>query len=784
MVHVKKQSVDTQASVPLSAEINRARLFINGIVQGVGFRPYVYRYALQNSLTGTVLNDSQGVTIELQGLEAQLQSFIDQLKNSPPPLARIDQFEQYAIPVITGCSEFKIIESKQQSQAVVIVPTDKSSCAECNNDVLDPMNRHYQYPFTNCTNCGPRYTLINALPYDRKQTSMGQFSMCDACRASYQDPLDRRYHAQPVSCPDCGPRLSLTTPTGQVLADREQALSQCIERLEAGEVLAIKGLGGFHLVCDATNTEAIARLRARKHRPAKPFAVMVPSIEMAKTLVTGCEEEWQLLASQERPITLMNKRQDIHQHLSELVAPDIDKLGLFLPYTPLHQLLLTQLNRPIVATSANRSGEPIITSGVEIQRQLSDVVDAILDHNRDIVNACDDSVVQVVAKQTQVMRLARGYAPLSLPLQQTLPTTVLAVGAQQKNSIAFGFNRSLFISPHIGDLFSLEAENYFESTLDTFTRLYQLSPQILVHDKHPDYAPTRWCQRTQQSDNTTALLSVQHHFAHVLSVMAVNNCTAPVLGFSFDGTGLGDDGNLWGSEAMIVSPDGYESLAQLSSFKLIGGEQAIKDPRRILLALLLMQYDLEQIKAMKLPALENLPQLQLSNLTKLWQSPAHGVHTSSAGRLFDAVAAALGLIETTQFEGQAGMLIETAADRLRSQAECFTLTLVNEQWQVSELMAQIVKAIIKQPLTEQRVSQIAAGFLQALGLAITQLTQMHPQYPIVLCGGVFQNRYLNEYCQSQLSKHNRSVLSPGLVPINDGGISLGQLWYAICHSNK
>ncbi|WP_076409045.1 carbamoyltransferase HypF [Shewanella sp. UCD-KL12] len=781
MVHDKKQSVDAQTSVPVNAEINRARLFINGIVQGVGFRPYVYRYALQNHLTGTVLNDSQGVTIELQGQAGQLQSFIAQLKNSPPPLARIDQFKQDSIPVVSGCSEFKIIESKQQSQAVVIVPTDKSSCDACNNDVLDPNNRHYQYPFTNCTNCGPRYTLINALPYDRKQTSMGRFSMCDACRASYQDPLDRRYHAQPVSCPDCGPVLTLTSPTGQNIAHKAQALTQCIERLLAGEVLAIKGLGGFHLVCDATNTKAVARLRTRKQRPAKPFAVMVPNIEMAKSLVTGCDEEWQLLESQERPITLMNKRQELTHHLSELIAPGIDKLGLFLPYTPLHQLLLSQLNRPIVATSANRSGEPIITCGEEIQRQLSTVVDAILDHNRDIVNACDDSVVQIVAKQTQVMRLARGYAPLSLPLQHTLPSTVLAVGAQQKNSIAFGFNRSLFVSPHIGDLFSLEAETYFESTISTFKRLYQLSPQTLVHDKHPDYAPTRWCQ---QRDKTSELVSVQHHFAHVLSVMAVNNVTVPVLGFSFDGTGLGDDGNLWGSEAMIASPEGYKTLAQLSPFKLIGGEQAIKDPRRVLLALLLMQYDLAQIKQMALPALVNLSEHQLNNLTKLWQSPSHGINTSSAGRLFDAVAAALGLIETTQFEGQAGMLIEAAANRLTSTSERFTLTLINNQWQAGELMAQIVQAIIKQPLTAQRVSQIAAGFLQALATAITQLAQQYPQYPVVLCGGVFQNRYLNEYCQTQLSKQKHQLLSPGLIPINDGGIALGQLWYAICHSNS
>ncbi|MEI6858249.1 MAG: carbamoyltransferase HypF [Shewanella sp.] len=763
--------------------VQRIKLFINGIVQGVGFRPLVYRYALKNELTGIVLNDSQGVTIELQGEHQQLQSFIVELEKSPPPLARIDLFEQQYIPVDSSCSEFRIIESQQQTQAIVIVPTDKSSCADCSKDVLDPSNRHYQYPFTNCTNCGPRYSLINALPYDRKQTSMEQFTMCEACAASYQDPLDRRYHAQPVSCPHCGPQLTLTSPIGQILAHKEQALTECIKRLIAGEVVAIKGLGGFHLVCDASNSDAIATLRARKNRPAKPLAVMVPSIEMARTLVTGCDREWQLLQSQERPITLMRKHHDHNQFLSELVAPGIDKIGLFLPYTPLHQLLLCRLNRPIVATSANRSGEPIITCAKGIQKQLHDVVDAILDHNRKIVNACDDSVVQVIGKETQMMRLARGYAPLSFPLKQTLPETVLAVGAQQKNTIAFGFNRSLFISPHIGDLFSLEAESYFESTIDTFKRLYQLSPRTLVHDKHPDYAPSQWCHRYQVHHSNTKRIEIQHHFAHVLSVMAANHYTDPVLGFSFDGTGLGDDGNLWGSEAMIASPKGYEPLAQLAPFKLIGGEQAIKDPRRVLLALLLMQFDLEQIKAMQLPALESLSLQRLNNLTLLWKSPSHGIKTSSAGRLFDAVAAALGLIETSQFEGQAGMLIETAANSLTSSPERFTLKLQNKQWQSGELMKQIVDAIIEQPLTEQRISQIAAGFLQALSTAITDLADKYPQYPVVLCGGVFQNRYLNEYCQFQLSQRKHMMLSPGLVPINDGGIALGQLWYAICHSD-
>ncbi|ELR64499.1 hydrogenase metallocenter (NiFe) assembly protein HypF [Photobacterium marinum] len=758
-------------------EQQRVRILINGIVQGVGFRPHVYRYALEYQLTGTVLNDSQGVTIELQGDKRQIQLFINCLKEMPPPLARIDKFEVVIIPIISENSIFEIIQSQQQSQAVVAVSADKSSCEACNQEIMDPANRHYQYPFTNCTNCGPRYTLIQALPYDRENTSMAKFPMCEQCAESYQNPLNRRYHAQPVSCPNCGPSLTLTTNQGRFIAEKQNALDECIHRLKLGQVLAIKGLGGFHLVCDATNSSAVAALRLRKHRPTKPFAIMVANLDTAKQLVLGNDKEWELLSSQARPITLMKKHPTSPLRISENVAPNIDKLGLFLPYTPLHHLLLKELNRPIVATSANLSGEPIITNSRKIQEKLGNVVDAILDHDREILNACDDSVVQVIDNQIQVMRLARGYAPLSLPIKDKQVSTSIAVGAQQKNTIAFGFDHNIFISPHIGDLNSIETEDYFETTLETFKRLYKLKPSILIHDKHPDYSPTRWAK--DRSKNADQLIPVQHHYAHVLSVMAANQYTNSVMGFSFDGTGLGDDGNLWGSEAMIADTKGFSTICQFSPFQLIGAEEAIKDPRRVLLAILFQRYSINEIYDLKLPVLNSCSPQLISNLHKIWKNNSHCINTSSAGRIFDAVAYALGLVEQVEFDGQAGMLLESAANNNKEKPIKFTLKKQNNQWQTVHFLCDIISAISEQQLTDKRIGQISAGFMEAIAISLCQIASEHKSLPIALCGGVFQNRYLHELCRSKLTASGHKILVPGLVPINDEGISLGQLWYAI-----
>ncbi|MCA0950104.1 carbamoyltransferase HypF [Shewanella chilikensis] len=826
---------------------------IKGIVQGVGFRPWIFQLAKRFQLTGHVLNDGQGVSILVQGPEMALAGFRAALDTERPPLCRIDELT-VSHAQVQDLQDFTIAHSSAgQAAAIVTVGSDKSSCDACLAEIRDPNNRHFGYPFTNCTHCGPRYTIIRNLPYDRHNTAMAGFALCDACRQAYEDPMDRRYHAQPVSCPKCGPELTLRGAGGEILAKREQALVQTIALIEQGKILAIKGLGGFHLICDAGNHDAVTELRRRKCRPAKPLALMMPSIEFAKQYAEGSSAEWQLLSSQERPIVLMAKKQHHADApaLSSAIAPDIDRLGLFLPYTPLHTLLLDGLQRPLVATSANRSGEPIITDGDEVLQQLGKpplaVVDAILDHNRPIINGCDDSVVQMLDDELQVLRLARGYAPLSLPskslasmnivskslasmniISKSLASmnivskslvsmntaskslankdsgdnssnklpSLLAVGPQQKNTLALNIGNQLYLSPHIGDLFSVEAEGYFERTLQSFQRLYRFEPEAIIRDKHPDYASSRWAER-----QSARQLEVQHHFAHLLAVMAANDYSGKVLGFSFDGTGLGDDNQLWGGELLLADCQGFQRLATLSPMTLLGGEQAIREPWRLLYSLLLQNHGIEELQQLAVFAAE--PAAKLTNLGKLANSGI-GPKSHSIGRLFDAAAALLANLRLSQYEGQAGIILETLARRAiaagkQQRVEKLGLELKLEheleptntraelvlgQWQSAPLFSALLQAWCTEPDSEL----LALAFIQAIGKGIITAAfkarnwlkaEGINELPLVLSGGVFQSRLLSEYCHRELARLEFHRLKPGLVPVNDGGIALGQLWYGL-----
>lgn len=780
----------------MTLALTRVEIKITGIVQGVGFRPFVYRLAHELALSGSVLNNSEGVTIEAQASER----IIDQFKlllASPPPLARIDSFETKLMPVVTTPEPFRIIHSQNNADAIVAVSADKCTCADCFADISNPNSRYFRYPFTNCTNCGPRYTIINNLPYDRFNTSMATFTMCSTCESEYQDPLNRRYHAQPVSCPNCGPKLSFRNPDLSITSSQSEPLLQAVEALRSGEILAIKGLGGFHLVCDATNHESVKALRQRKNRPAKPLAIMVQNSQVARKLVTGNNTEWQTLAGNERPIIVMQKRQEPELKISNMIAPEIDRLGLFLPYTPLHQMLMELIARPLVMTSANLSGEPIITASEDIVSKLGHIVDHILDHNRPILNGCDDSVVQVINNRLQILRLARGYAPLTIYSSQQIEKPTLGLGAQQKNTLCFAFGHNLFLSPHIGDLVSIEAERYFHDTLNTFSRLYHFEAKALVHDKHPDYFTSQWAANEESTQKT----EVQHHYAHVLSVLAENKTTEQVLAFTFDGTGLGDDHTLWGGEVLLADAHKYERIAHLSPFKLIGGEQAIKQPVRLLISILLEKYSPEEIAAMQLPAISNLSSIHLSNLSKVWHKTSPKNQTSSIGRLFDVVAVMLNLVDIIQYEGQAGILLETAANSVANQHDMnisagkvkynlhdndgeghcyFKLHLTkNNQWQTIELIEQILTEIKKVPLTSTRVNLIARAFMDCIANMICDVALDFKSTPIVLTGGVFQNRYLSERCEKLLTAQANKIMQPKLVPINDAGIALGQAWFAI-----
>lgn len=784
-----------------SAETRLRREFhIDGIVQGVGFRPFVYGLALRHGLAGYVLNDANGVTIGAEGSPEQLAAFARELRELAPPLSRIDHFSERELPRADNPDydgqfhgQFRIKASQQQSAATVAISPDQGMCEACATDVANPKDRHHHYPFTNCTHCGPRYTIIRRLPYDRPHTAMAGFAMCPRCAAAYEDPLDRRYHAQPVSCPECGPHLSWRSGNGDVLAEREDALQMAARALQAGALIAVKGMGGYHLICDARSESAVARLRQLKRRERKPLAVMMGSLAEARLHVTGCEAEWKLLASQARPITLLRKRtkddrpSDLMQQqaapLAEGIAPGIPYLGVMLPYTPLHQLLLDACALPLVATSANSRGSPILIECDAVVRELGGEIDGILDHNRPILHPCDDSLVQWAGGRRQTLRLARGYAPCTPSLKQAVRVPLLAVGAQQKNQLALAFGRQRIYSPYIGDLHSLPMQGHFEQTLATFRELYDLRPELLVSDCHPGYLSHQWAKSYCRDHNATHL-EVQHHHAHLLAVMAEHDIRGPVLGVAFDGTGLGDDGTLWGGELLLADVKDFTRVAHLKPFKLIGGEAAIREPVRQLLGLLFESHSPEEIGALDIPAIKHLPVERISNLHQLWHLGRNAPFTSSIGRLFDAVAALLGVIDTPDYEGEAGLLLEAAALRLAPDELPFPLAFGLAQSAERPLKiewAELLNTLVSERRKGTAIASLAAGFICAISDLVIALAERFPGYPVALGGGVFQNRVLMDQLVPGLEAAGRQVLTSETLPLNDGGIAAGQLWFAIHH---
>ncbi len=765
--------INSKKCILVSFENIRAySILIGGLVQGVGFRPFVYRIAKGEKVCGWVRNDSEGVTMHIEGRTEELDRFLERLRRELPPLARIDSLLVKECQT-QGLQDFQIIDSESHENKNVAVLPDMSLCDACRAEMHDPSNRRYRYPFITCTDCGPRYSILRTVPYDRPNTSMDRFPMCDACRREYEDLGNRRYHAQPIGCWECGPRLGFWHKVNgrwQELdsgdnrqTSSETFLEKAARRIERGEILAIKGLGGFHLVCDATNEETLQRLRERKHRPAKPFALMVPSLDTAKELAWIGEAEENLLTSKERPIVLLHKKKTAD--LPEAVAPGIDRLGLMLPYTPLHTLLLERLNRPIVATSANLSDEPIIRDGEALRQKLGDVVDAVLDHDREIVNACDDSVAQVVGSRVQWLRVARGIAPLSLPLQGIKHTPpVLAVGANQKNTIALSLGDKIVISPHIGDLGSIEAMEYFERTVETFRRFYDFSSETIVCDLHPGYETTRWANELKVKNNKLKIMQVQHHYAHVLAVMAEHGYRDKVLAFAFDGTGYGTDGIVWGGEVFLADAESFERIAYLRPFRLLGGEKAVKEPRRIALALLFELFDLDEILAMDNPTVAAFESAEIRLLHQSWQRELNAPLSTSMGRLFDAVASLAGVCQFQSYEGESGLRLE-ASECDSDDAGVFEIKGTQIDW------APLVT------LLSQGKKDAAHAFVGGIVQIIIHFSEMHPHLPIILAGGVFQNRTLMQAClKSPFS--DRLMLSRSLPP-NDAAISLGQLYYAL-----
>jgi hydrogenase maturation protein HypF len=742
-------------------ELCTYKVSVTGTVQGVGFRPFIYALAQRYLVTGTVSNNPQGVEIIVNSDTLTLKQFLSAVEYEYPPLANIDSITHIEIPY-QAFNDFEIIQTKINGDISATIPPDVSICKECENELLDPNNRRYGYPFITCTHCGVRYSIIKNLPYDRSRTSMDFFKMCKACEDEYNNPLDRRYHAQPIGCHDCGPRLKLMDNKSKNVEITTNEIDKTVELLKEGHIIALKGVGGYHLVCDARNEDSIKKLRERKSRPTKPFAVMVKDINMAKELALISKDEESLLLSKERPIVLVK----IRTNLSKGISVNISNVGLFLPYTPLHCLLLEKLNHPIIATSANVTDEPICTDLQSLQA-LQGVYDYVLDHNRDIVNACDDSVVMLVNEQQVMIRRARGYAPVRVKLPFTLTKNVLSLGANQKSTIGIGFDNEAVLSPHIGDLDGISSVEFYKKNIETLSRIYNFKADVIAYDKHPQYESTKVAQEMMEKDESLMGKGVQHHYSHILAVMAEKQIDTKVFAVAFDGTGYGDDGALWGGEFMLCDYEGYERIAHLEYFKLLGGAKAIKEPRRVALSLLFSLYG-EGVFALDNPTTQAFSTVELRGYYTTWEKGLNAPLSSSIGRLFDAVASLLGICQKISFEGESGMMLEELFDTSVKGHYSFTIN----KGKIDILPA------IDEMLQEKEMSVAASKFFHTLVEMISRIYEPY-ELPLVISGGVFQNRVLLSLL---LEKFPEAIFS-NMIPPNDGGIALGQVM-ATCNALK
>ncbi|MCK5259893.1 MAG: carbamoyltransferase HypF [Candidatus Omnitrophica bacterium] len=750
----------------------RVSIYITGAVQGVGFRPFIFRLARELALTGFVRNSSSGVVIEAEGPPVALKLFIERIPVEKPQQSFIQNY-QYAFLDPRGFHDFEIRESDPSASKTAVVLPDIATCPECLEEVFDPANRRFLYPFTNCTHCGPRYSIIEALPYDRVNTSMRKFRMCPECEEEYKDADNRRFHAQPNACSECGPHLELWESDGKVAASHQEAIVAAANAIHDGKIVAVKDIGGFHLVVDAHNEEGVERLRERKHREEKPFALMFPSLEFIEEQCEVSAQEAALLQSGESPIVLLRKRGTTT--VAPSVAPGNPCLGAMLPYSPLHHILLAELGKAVVATSANLSEEPICTDEHEALERLAGIADMFLVHNRPIIRSVDDSVVRVMMDRPLVLRRARGYAPLPVTLKEDGPG-ILATGGHLKNTVALNIGNSAFISQHIGDLQTKQSLMAFERTLASLTTLYESLPGTIACDLHPDYLSTEFAE-----SSGLPVIKVQHHHAHVVSCMAENHLDGTVLGIAWDGTGFGDDGTVWGGEFLKADLTSYDRVAHLKTFLLPGGDKAAVEPRRVAAAIL---HDLSNGSFegySDLATVKAFSQEELNVLKNMLDKKINAPVTSSVGRLFDATASILDINQTLRFEGQAAMALEyildgTAVDDYYD----FNVNRDKKEGYVLD-WTDLFRGIIRDIRSDVSKPAVSAKFHNTLVEMAIDVAKKIGESRIVLSGGCFQNGYLTERMVDRLRDEGFKVYWHQLIPPNDGGISLGQ---AVCGAHR
>lgn len=748
--------------------IQKVKIIIRGVVQGVGFRPFIYRLANELNIKGWIINSSQGVFIEAEEERLILEAFIRRIKSDKPKNSYLQSFEHSWVDP-EGFKEFEIRDSLEEGSKTALVLPDISTCSDCLEEIFDPTNRRYLYPFTNCTNCGPRYSIIADLPYDRPNTTMGEFEMCDECLAEYKDPLNRRFHAEPTACPKCGPQVKLTDNSGKLICEKHNAIVSAAKAIKEGKIIALKGIGGFQLLCDAANPMAVKELRRRKRRSQKPFALMFHDIKSVKAETELSESEERLITSVESPIVLLKRKKGIVSIVSDECTFGNPYLGIMLPYSPLHHILMKELGIPVVATSGNISEEPICISEDEAYTKLSDIADYFLIHNRKILRHVDDSILRIAAGNEVMIRRARGYAPLPVVLKKLEGKTILAAGAHLKNTIAVNKGSNVFISQHIGDLENTESINAFKKVINDISSFYELKPEIVVCDAHPDYISSKYSDSLK-----IPLHKVQHHYAHVLSCMAENDLEENLLGVSWDGTGYGTDGTIWGGEFIIPNGKNFKRAGYFKTFRLPGGEASIHDVWKIGYSLLYEVFgsdtnDLKNISLLKQPEVKIIRQILEKNIN----SPV----TSSCGRLFDGISAIIGINHNADFEAQAAMELEFAADDFDTN-DYFAFSIEEASDNLVFNWHQIVKSIVTDINEGVAAGLISAKFHNSLAEAIIQIADRLSIEKVILTGGCFMNNYLLNRSVKRLTESGFKAYTHQRVPAGDGGISLGQIKFA------
>jgi hydrogenase maturation protein HypF len=758
-----------------------SQLDISGVVQGVGFRPFLFALAARHKISGEVSNTAFGVRARVEGSPASLTRFVEAITAHPPMLARVDGVQTTSVPV-TGVTGFKIIASRTGSSRATLISPDVCVCSDCLKEMENPEDRRFRYPFINCTNCGPRFTIIEDIPYDRPQTAMKQFAMCPDCQAEYDNPADRRFHAQPNACPVCGPQVFLTDSKGQTIAGPDTAIHQAGRLLARGKILAVKGLGGFHLAVDASDDAAVLRLRRRKHRPHKPFALMARSGSAVSAFADVSEEELQLLTGFNRPIVLLRKKgSDAQTGLSQKIAPLNSCVGVMLPYTPLHYLLLDAGPKVLVMTSGNRPGEPLSIDNQDAVDAFSHIADYFLLHNRDIYFRADDSIVRVQAGQTRFLRRSRGYAPLPIPLSEDLPF-VLGCGAGMKNTLCLTRKNQAFVSQHIGDLENRKTCDFYVQTLDHFKTILDITPEIVAHDPHPGYMSTRFAK--DHFAEQIPRVAVQHHHAHAVSCMVENDLDEPVVAIVLDGTGLGTDGHIWGGEILVATRKTFARKAHLRYLPMPGGDQAVLAPWRMAAAVLYTAFG-RNFSDLDLPFIHEMDPCHLDFVCQMMEKKVNTPQTSSCGRLCDAVSSLLGIRQQISYDSQAAMELEAVgtpqgiapdpapyACELRSPdpAADGVEWIIDVIPGIREIVDDICARVPVQQISQRFHQTLVHGFFQAAH----RIAAAHGVDKVVLSGGVFNNALIFNAMMGSLKQGGLSVYTHSRVPAGDGGIALGQ----------